>query len=166
MSRSNGDTSCQDFIQTSQDNSSFLDCIVTGDGSLVFQYDPRRHVRACSGPHSLFQGPKVSFKNIQDQNHADYIFDKQGVIHKEFVPEGQTVSSAFWVEVIGRLLKRVSRVRPQFRSEGGWFLLHDNAPSHSALVVTIFLAKHGVVAISHPPYSPDLAPADFFSFLW
>jgi hypothetical protein len=43
-------------------------------------------------------------------------------------------------------------------------LLHDNAPSHSALVVKTFLAKKGVVEISHPPYSPDLTPADFFLF--
>jgi hypothetical protein len=28
--------------------------------------------------------------------------------------------------------------------------------------VKTFLAKHGVVEISHPPCSPDLAPADFF----
>jgi hypothetical protein len=83
------------------------------------------------------------------------------VIHKEYVPEGQIVNSAFYVEVIGRLLKRISRVRPQFRAEGSWFLLHDNAPSHSALVVKPFLAKHGAVEISHPRYSPDLAPADF-----
>jgi hypothetical protein len=25
--------------------------------------------------------------------------------------------------------------------------------------VKIFLAKHGIVEISHPPYSPDLPPA-------
>jgi hypothetical protein len=31
-------------------------------------------------------------------------FDKQGVIHKEFVPEGQTINSVFYAEVIGRLL--------------------------------------------------------------
>jgi hypothetical protein len=91
--------------------------------------------------------------------------DKQGVIHKKIVPEGQTVNSAYYFEVIGRLLKRISRVRPQFRAEGSWFLLHDSAPSHSALIVKTFLAKHGVVEISHPPYSPDLAPAVFFSFL-
>jgi hypothetical protein len=29
-------------------------------------------------------------------------FNKQAVIHKEFVPEGQIVNSAFYVEVIGR----------------------------------------------------------------
>jgi histone-lysine N-methyltransferase SETMAR len=91
-------------------------------------------------------------------------FDKQGVFFKEFVPEGQTVNSAFHVEVIRRLLKRISWVRPQFRAEDSWFLLHDNSPSHSALVVKTFLAKHGVVEISHPPYSPDLAAADFFLF--
>jgi hypothetical protein len=41
-------------------------------------------------------------------------FDKQGVINKESVPEGQRVNSAFYVKVIGRLLERISRVRPQF----------------------------------------------------
>jgi hypothetical protein len=30
--------------------------------------------------------------------------------------------------------------------------------------VKTFLAKHGVVEISHPHYSPDLAPADSFLF--
>jgi histone-lysine N-methyltransferase SETMAR len=91
--------------------------------------------------------------------------EKQGFIHKELVPVGQTVNSVFYVEVIGRVLKRISHVRPQFRAEGSWFLLHDNSPSHSALVVKTFLAQHGVVEISHPPYSPDLTQADFFSFL-
>jgi hypothetical protein len=55
-------------------------------------------------------------------------------------------------------------VRPQFRAEGSWFFLHDNAPSHSALVVKTFLAKHLAIETSHPPYSPGLAPADFFLF--
>jgi hypothetical protein len=35
-------------------------------------------------------------------------FDQQSVIHKEFVPEGQRVNSAFYIEVIGRLLKLIS----------------------------------------------------------
>jgi hypothetical protein len=87
------------------------------------------------------------------------------MIHKEFVPEGQRGVSAFYVDVIRRLMKLISRVRPQFRAEGSWFLLRDNAPYHSALVLKIFLAKYGVVEIGHSPYSPDVASADFFSFL-
>jgi hypothetical protein len=128
----------------------------------------RRNFRACNGPQSHHQGPsqKVSFAKVQDQNHDDHIFfKKQPVIHKEFAPERQRVNSAFYFEVIGRLLNRISLVTTQFRAEGSWFLLHDNALSHSAVVVKIFLAKHRDVEISHPPYSPDLSPADFFSFL-
>jgi hypothetical protein len=30
--------------------------------------------------------------------------------------------------------------------------------------VKIILAKHDVLEISHPPYSPDLAPADFILY--
>jgi hypothetical protein len=92
--------------------------------------------------------------------------DKQGVIHKECVREGQRVNNAICVEVIGRLLKLISQMRPQFRAERSWFLLPDSAPSHSALVVKIhvFLARHSIVEISNKPYSPDLAPADFFFF--
>jgi hypothetical protein len=110
----------------------------------------------------ITKAQKVLLQKSKIKTMLTTIFDKR-CIHKEFVPEGLTVSSASYVEVIGGLLKHISRVRPQFRVEGSWFLLHDNAPSHSALVVKIFLARHGVVEISHPSYSPDLAPAVFFS---
>jgi hypothetical protein len=40
--------------------------------------------------------PKISFAKVQDQKHAHLIFFvKQDVIHKESVPEGQIVNSAF-----------------------------------------------------------------------
>lgn len=80
------------------------------------------------------------------------------------MPKGQIINSAFYTEVTGRLWKHISRVRPQFRTEGTLFLLHNNAPSHSALVVKKFPGKHGVLELSHPPCSPDLSPADFFLF--
>ena len=47
---------------------------------------------------------------------------------------------------------------------GDWFLLHDNAPSHRATNVKQFLAQPKVTVLDHPPYSPDLALADYFLF--
>jgi transposase len=32
------------------------------------------------------------------------------------------------------------------------------------LSVREFLAKHSIFVVPHPPYSPDLAPCDFFLF--
>ena len=41
------------------------------------------------------------------------------------------------------------------------FLHHDNAPSHTSLLVQQFLADKSIPIITLPPYSPDLAPSDF-----
>jgi histone-lysine N-methyltransferase SETMAR len=45
-----------------------------------------------------------------------------------------------------------------------WFLLHDNAPTHRSVLFKDFLAKIKVTTMEHPPYSPDLAAADFYPF--
>ena len=41
---------------------------------------------------------------------------------------------------------------------------HDNAPTHTSAVVTAKLVELGYELLPHPPYSPDLAPCDFFLF--
>ncbi|GFX85434.1 putative DD34D transposase [Trichonephila clavipes] len=56
-------------------------------------------------------------------------FDKNGVVHSEFVPEGQAVNGAFYMEVLKRLKRRVNRVRPEISAN--WKLHHDKAPSHT-----------------------------------
>ena len=45
-----------------------------------------------------------------------------------------------------------------------WVLHHDNAPAHTALSIREFLAKKNIPILPHPPYSPDLAPCDFYLF--
>ena len=47
---------------------------------------------------------------------------------------------------------------------GSWMLHRDNALAHNVLSVKTFLAKHKITVSEHPPYSPDLAPWDFFLF--
>ena len=45
------------------------------------------------------------------------------------------------------------------------FVFHwDNAPVHTAVTVREFLEKKSLELLEHPPYSPDLAPADYFLF--
>jgi len=41
-------------------------------------------------------------------------------------------------------------------------LHHDNAPPQASLLIREFLAKQETIVMPKPPYSPDLAPADFF----
>jgi hypothetical protein len=39
------------------------------------------------------------------------------------------------------IAERISRVRPQLQAEHSLYLLHDNAPSHFALVAKTFLVS-------------------------
>jgi len=42
--------------------------------------------------------------------------------------------------------------------------IYIHAPSHNATIVKQFLVQRKVTVFNHPPYSPDLAPADYFLF--
>jgi hypothetical protein len=51
--------------------------------------------------------------------------------------------------------------RPKMMSQQ-WFFHRYNAPVHAATVVQSWFISHCVQRLKHPPYLPDLAPADFF----
>ena len=40
----------------------------------------------------------------------------------------------------------------------------DNAPVHNSILVIDYLTQMGIKTVPHPPYSPDLAPCDFWLF--
>ena len=66
---------------------------------------------------------------------------------------------------IFRLLRyAVRRKRPGKRRTNSWFLLPDNAPAHRSVLVKKFILKNDRTTLGHPPYSPDLDPADFYLF--
>ena len=76
--------------------------------------------------------------------------DIRGIVHKEFVPPGQTVIGKFYCEVLRRLRENVRRKRPEILKNGNWLLHHDNAPAHTSLVVREFLTKNNVTTVLHP----------------
>ena len=91
-------------------------------------------------------------------------FDQKGIVHKEFVPPGQTVNAAFYVEVLRRLRENVRRKRPDRWQNNTWLLHHDNESAYAALLTRRFLTDNNMTVVPHPPYSPDLAPREFFLF--
>jgi hypothetical protein len=59
------------------------------------------------------------------------------------------------------------QLREWFKSPGRvqtWLLHHDNVPSHTSVLTQQFLVKYKMALIPQPPYSPYLAPCDFFLF--
>ena len=91
-------------------------------------------------------------------------FDFECVVHYEFAPRGETINKEYYVEVLKRLRDAVRRKRPRFWSSGDWLFHHENAPAHLSNLMQQFLSKHKIVQLRQPPYSPDIAPCDFWMF--
>jgi len=79
----------------------------------------------------------------------------------EVLEAGNTVNSARYIEIINSLRRMVCRV---MRSTSRILLLHENARPHTAPATIGSLETLKSQVLSHPPYSPDLAPSDFFFF--
>ncbi|KAJ4444640.1 hypothetical protein ANN_06436 [Periplaneta americana] len=91
-------------------------------------------------------------------------FDVRGIVHHKYAPEGQMVTKEYYHDVLRRLRDAVRRKRQDMWTANNWHLHHDNAPAHSSQLIHTFLAKHGITTVHQPPYSPDLAPCDFWLF--
>jgi len=90
-------------------------------------------------------------------------FDHKGIVHYDFIIQGQTVNQQCYLEVPIRLRECVRRKRSELWPDK-WILHHDNTPAHDALRVREFLAKNSITKMDQPPNSPDLAPCNFWLF--
>lgn len=154
---------CREMLNELENNPDFLDNVVTGDESWTFQYDPE--TKAQSSEWHTPESPrpkKARMSKSRVKTMLIVFFDKRGLIHKEFVPQGKTVNAEFYKEVLQRLHKAVKRKRQDLAHR--WRLHHDNAPAHTAFLVTSYLTRIGVEVLPQPPYSPDMSPPDFFLF--
>ena len=59
---------------------------------------------------------------------------------------------------------RFRRMRSALFKSGQWHFHQDNTPVHNSIVVTDYLSNMGIKTVLHPPYTPDLAPHNFWLF--
>ena len=112
----------------------------------------------------LSQTQEGQTKQIHPQTFDDPLFDSTGMIYMHWVPTRQTVNKEYSVEVLREISKRFNRKRPALFKSGKWHFHQDNAPVHNSIPVTDYLTNTGIKTVPQPPYSPDLAPCDFWLF--
>ena len=147
-----------------REGEAYLKRIVTGDEVWLHYYDPELKQQSSVWKRTSDPTPvKPRTTKSAGKIMAVFFFDSEGVVYRYIVPRGQTVNAQAYIEILANLRDAVNKKRPHLR-QTGWLLLHDNAPCHTAGKVLEFLARNNIETVPHPPYSPDLAPSDFYLF--
>jgi histone-lysine N-methyltransferase SETMAR len=95
---------------------------------------------------------------------ASIFWDAHGVIFFDFLEKGKTITGPYYASLLDRLNEEIKTKRKHLLKKKVLFH-HDNAPAHSSNIVQAKLHDLGYELLLHPPYSPDLAPCDYFLFL-
>ncbi|UYV61504.1 hypothetical protein LAZ67_1005082 [Cordylochernes scorpioides] len=154
-----------EMLDSVRGDPNLLQRVITGDEAWVYGYDVE--TKAQSSQWKLPHEPRPK-KARQVRSNVKVLltvfFDCRGVVHHEFLPQGRTVNKEYYLQVMRNLCEAIRLKHPDLWKNKNWLLHHDNAPAHTSLLVRDFLAKNNTLMMPQPPYSPDLAPCDFFLF--
>ena len=111
--------------------------------------------------------PSTSKPNLTPNKRMLRIWwDIRGPIHYELLKPNEKLDSEKYCQQLDNLKSAVQKKRPAMLNRKDVILHHDNARPHAALGTRQKIAEVGWEILSHPPYSPDIAPSDYHLFLF
>ena len=83
-------------------------------------------------------------------------------IHQSWLAKGLGLGLLCWG--FKGVQEEIPREEASTLKSAQWHFHQDNSPVHNSILITDTLTKMGIKTVPHPPYSPDLAPCDFWLF--
>ena len=94
---------------------------------------------------------------------ATIFWDAHGIILIHYLQKRKTITGEYYASLLDRFDGILKKKRPHLTKKKVLFH-HDNAPAHTSAIATAKLFDLRYEILLHPPYSPDLAPSDYFLF--
>jgi len=156
---------CKEFLKLCHEKEKeVIESIVTGDETMVLYYDPlaKRESMEWRRPDEP-RPKKAKVAHSRKKIMATIFWDSEGILMIDFKERNTTVNGPYYASLLYKLREAIKEKRRGKLSKGV-LLLHDNAPVHCAPDPKAAVSKCGFKELNHPPYSPDLAPSDYFLF--
>lgn len=155
-------TTCEMLLQRQQ-RKGFLHRIVTGDEKWIYYENPKRKAAYVKPGEP---GPSQPKKNTHCSKVMLCIWwDMKGIVYYELLKPSEKITGEVYRRQLMRLKRMVEQNRPEWENRHDKLIfLHDNAKPHTAIVVKNYLEGQDWEVLAHPPYSPDIAPSDYYLF--
>lgn len=152
-----------EILLARHERKSFLHRIVTGDEKWIYFENPKRK-KSWVDPGQ----PSTSSARPDRFGRKTMLcvwWDQKGIVYFELLKPGETVDAHRYHQQLIKLHRAMREKRPEYQQRHDRLIfLHDNAPSHTSLLVRNYLEGLNWELLPHPPYSPDLAPSDYHLF--
>jgi len=137
---------------------------VTMDETWVHHFEPEYKRQSMQWKHPFSPTPvKARVAPSAGKVMASIFWDARGVLLLDFLQKGETVTGVYYATLLDKLRVAMKEKRRGMLKKG--VMLHaDNAPAHSSAVAMAKMHDCGFQIVQHPPYSPDLAPSDYYLF--
>lgn len=140
----------------------FLSRLVTGDEKWIM-YNNVKRKRSWSLPGESVQTV------AKDGLHPEKVmlciwWDSKGVLFYELLEKKETMTADKYCTQLESLNAAIQRKRPSLINRRGVVFQQDNARPHVAIKTLQKLKEFEWDIIPHPPYSPDIAPSDYYLF--
>lgn len=94
---------------------------------------------------------------------ASIFWDSEGILFIDYLERGTTITGQYYAALISKL-RNATKDERRGKLRRGVLFHHDNAPAHWSAFAMAIIQQAGIELVDHPPYSPDLAPSDFYLF--
>jgi histone-lysine N-methyltransferase SETMAR len=156
---------CKQLLQDYEnDLDGFYARLVTGDESWFHYYEPESKVQSMQWKHPDSPAPvKPLATPSAGKRMATVFWDSKGILLIEWLPQGETINSNYYINVLEKLRDAIKTTRRGKLSKK-ILLHHDNAKPHTSVTTAAATRRLGFEVLPHPAYSPDLAPSDYWLF--
>ena len=146
-----------------QNQTDFVRRFITMDETWIYHHDPKLKQERLQWIEAGSSAPKqVKSERSAKKIMASIFWDAKGVLLIDYLEKGKTINSEYYCNLLDQLDKNIREKRPGLQKK---IIFHqDNARVHTSFLTMVKLNELKYELFEHPPYSPDLAPSDYYLF--
>lgn len=147
--------------------SEFKARLITQDETWILYDQPETPRSSAEWLPSGSKGPECPrLAKTNDKLMMICFWDCKGLIYSEYFKSSKNrpgLDKSLYCAILDRMVEHL-RQNNRAKWQRKILLLHDNAPCHTSSETKAKLQDLQIETLPHPPYSPDLAPSDYYLF--